>query len=125
MSRAAWKKKIVQGTIDNGTYKESFLPVIETLADILHRREMAMKQWRDEGCELMVVKISDRGAKNSVKNPLLSVIQECERDALAYWTQLGLTPSGLKKTFVAEKDSAEKSAKGLGDILRAIANEDD
>lgn len=125
MSRASWKKKIVKGTTEIGTYKDSFLPVIETLADILDRREMALKQWRDEGSELMVVKISDRGARNSVKNPLLTVIQECEKDALAYWSQLGLTPGGLKKTFTAEKETTEKSVKGLGEILRSLSNEND
>lgn len=125
MSRASWKKKILNGMIANGTYKESFLPVIETLADILDRRDMAMKEWKDGGCQITVVRTTDRGQKNASKNPVLTVIQECERDALTYWSNLGLTPSGLKKTFVTEKENAEKTVQGLGDILRSIANGDD
>lgn len=125
MKRGAWKKKIVHDMTEVGTYKDSFVSAIDTLADILERRDMAMKQWKDEGCEVTVIKISDRGARNVAKNPLVSIIQECEKDALTYWTQLGLTPGGLKKTFVADRETAEKSVKGLGEILRSIANEND
>lgn len=105
-----------------GTYKESFQPAIDTLADILERRDAAIHQWKEEGSLLMVQKYSDRGAVNTAKNPLLALIQECEKDALAYWTQLGLTPSGLKKTF-AEERKVQETTQGLGDILKAIANE--
>ena len=70
----------------------------------------------------MVEKTSDRGAVNVAKNPLLALIQECERDALTYWSQLGLTPSGLKKTL-NETSVNVKGGNGLGDILKAIAEE--
>lgn len=125
MKRAAWKKKIVHDMNEVGTYKDSFLSAIDTLADILERRDIAMAQWKSEGSEVLTEKISDRGARNMVKNPLLTLIQECERDALTYWGQMGLTPGGLKKTFVTEEKTAEKSVKGLGEILRSLSNEND
>lgn len=121
MKKAQWKKKITQNMETVGTFKESFVPAIETLADILERRDMAISQWKDEGCQLMIKKVSDRGAVNTAKNPMLTVIQECERDALTYWSQLGLTPSGLKKTFADDREKRE--GQGLGDILRSLANE--
>lgn len=121
MKKVQWKKKIIQNMETVGTFKESFVPAIETLADILERRDMAISQWKDEGCQLMIKKVSDRGAVNTAKNPMLTVIQECERDALTYWSQLGLTPSGLKKTFADDREKRE--GQGLGDILRSLANE--
>lgn len=123
MKRTAWKNKIKRDMTVVGTYKDSFVPVIDALADILERRDMAMEEWKEGGCEMTIVRTSDRGATNPVKNPLVTIMQECEKDALTYWSALGLTPGGLKKTFVAEKESAEKSVKGLGEILRSIANE--
>lgn len=121
MRKVQWKKKIIQNMETVGTFKESFVPAIETLADILERRDMAISQWKDDGCQLMIKKVSDRGAVNTAKNPMLTVIQECERDALTYWSQLGLTPSGLKKTFADDREKRE--GQGLGDILRSLANE--
>lgn len=121
MKKVQWKKKIVQNMETVGTYKESFLPAIETLADILERRDSAIQQWKDEGSHLMINKTSDRGAINVAKNPLLGLIQECEKDALTYWSQLGLTPSGLKKTFADDKEKRE--GQGLGDILKSLSNE--
>lgn len=121
MKKVQWKKKIVQNMETVGTYKESFLPAIETLADILERRDSAIQQWKDEGSHLMINKTSDRGAVNVAKNPLLGLIQECEKDALTYWSQLGLTPSGLKKTFADDKEKRE--GQGLGDILKSLSNE--
>lgn len=121
MKKVQWKKKIVQNMETVGTYKESFLPAIETLADILERRDSAIQQWKDEGSHLMINKTSDRGAVNVAKNPLLGLIQECEKDALTYWSQLGLTPSGLKKTFADDREKRE--GQGLGDILKSLSNE--
>lgn len=119
MKKVQWKKKIVQNMETVGTFKESFLPAVETLADILERRDLAIQQWRDEGCLMMIDKKLDRGAVNKAKNPLLTLIQECEKDALSYWSQLGLTPSGLKKTFAEDRPKEGN----LGDILRSLTNE--
>lgn len=109
MKKTQWKKRIVADMTAIGTYRESYDSVVDTLADILERRDAALKQWKDEGCQLTIVKTLDRGATNPAKNPLLAILQECERDALTYWSQLGLTPSGLKKSFSEEKEKAKAS----------------
>lgn len=118
MKKGAWKKKIIDNMKAVGTYQDAYMSAIETLADILARRDAALKQWTDEGCQLTIVKTLDRGAQNMAKNPLLAILQECERDALTYWGQLGLTPSGLKKAFSEEKESVRTSmlAKALKDL---------
>lgn len=110
MKKSAWKRKIVSAMKDTGTYRDAYLPVANTLADILERRDMALEQWTEQGCLLTVQKTSDRGAVNSAKNPLLTILQECEKDALTYWSQLGLTPSGLRKSFAEDKEKASGSA---------------
>lgn len=109
MKKTAWKRKIVAAMKQTGTYREAYMPVADTLADILERRDMALQRWTDEGCLLTVQKTSDRGAVNSAKNPLLTILQECEKDALTYWSQLGLTPSGLKKSFSEDQEKAKAS----------------
>lgn len=118
MKKAAWKKKILKCMADAGTREEYFDATADTLADILERRDMAIEQWREEGMLLLVEKTSDRGAKNTAKNPLLTIIQECERDALSYWSSLGLTPSSLKKVF--KDDKVEEKGRKLLDALSAM-----
>ena len=120
MKRGAWKKKIIDSMNAVGTYQDAYMGAIDTLADILSRRDSALKQWTDEGCQLTVVKTLDRGNQNLVKNPLLAILQECERDALTYWSQLGLTPSGLRKAFSEEKEKAKASA--LASALKELTD---
>lgn len=119
MKKVAWKKKIIEQMMIVDTYDDAFLSAIETCADILARRDQAMAQWRKEGCVLMCEFVSDRGATNQKKNPLLALVQECERDALTYWSQLGLTPSGLKKTFASEK-KVEEPKSALVEALKSL-----
>ena len=104
MTKTEWAEEIVECMKANGTFKESFMTAVDTLADILERRDMAMAEWRKGKCKLLVTKKSDRGATNKAKNPLLLIAQECEKDALTYLAHLGLTPSGLKKAIAEDKE---------------------
>ena len=108
MKKNAWKRRIIEQMEQVGTYKDAHLPIIETCAEILARRDEALKQWRDEGSIYMSTFTSDRGATNQKKNPLLGVVQEHEKDALSYWTALGLTPQSMKKQMQEEKQEEEK-----------------
>lgn len=119
MKKGAWKKRIVQSMTDAGTQGDFYEATVDTLADILERRDEAMKQWKADGCLFLITRKSDRGAENKAKNPLLGIIQECERDALSYWSSLGLTPSSLKKVF-KEEEKEEKGRK-LIDALKAMS----
>jgi hypothetical protein len=46
------------------------------------------------------------------------MINDLNRDALAYWRDLGLTPAGLKKTDEAAMKQRKKSA--LGEALKGL-----
>ncbi|MDE6706852.1 MAG: hypothetical protein K2K06_07525, partial [Oscillospiraceae bacterium] len=62
MTATRWKKLIKEQTEKVGTYQPAFDSVIADLASILEQRDAAYKQFRQEGRQLMIVKVSDRGA---------------------------------------------------------------
>lgn len=94
MNRLEWKKLITEAADDAGTYRPFFEAVVDTLAGILERRDEAEKAYEESGEGPMV-----GSASNGIlrKNPTLLMINELNRDALAYWRDLGLTPAGYKK----------------------------
>ena len=119
MTKEEWAEIISNDMKKANTYNDTYLPVINTLADILERRDLTMAEWRKGKCKLLVTKKSDRGATNKAKNPLLTILQECEKDALAYWGQLGLTPNALKKAFADDKETAKGSV--LAEALKNLS----
>lgn len=108
MTQGAWKNKIRKACRDVGTYKKSFDSVINTLAWILQERDKAIEEFDGE---IIVEHTNKSGATNMEQNPVLRMINDLNRDALAYWRDLGLTPAGLKRiSDAAAKDMKEASA---------------
>lgn len=66
----------------------------------------------------MVRHTNKAGATNLEQNPLLRVINDLNRDALAYWRDLGLTPAGLRKINEAAMKKVKKNA--LAEALNAL-----
>lgn len=110
MKKADWKREIVKKCKTVGTFRDEFLPAINTLCDILEERDRVRKQYIAEGAQPVIVKTSDRGAQNTGKNPLLTMWEDLNRDALAYWRELGLTPAGLKALDKDMMKPKQKSA---------------
>lgn len=102
-----------------GTYKDAFLPAINALADILERRDEAHREFIESGGESCIERRSDRGAVNMGVNPRLRVWMDLSQQALAYWKDLGLTPSGLKK--IDEQSMKPKKTSALAEALRELA----
>lgn len=115
MTQRQWKKKIKEACTAAGTYRPFFNAVIDTLAGILERRDLAEKSFEEMGGEMIVEHTNKSGSTNLEQNPALRLINDLNRDALAYWRDLGLTPSGLKK--INEKSLIVKEKKGLADVL--------
>ena len=113
-----WKRNLIQQCKDVDTYQESFMGAISTLAALLERRDEAYAEFVADGCRTMVERVSDRGAVNQVVNPLLKLWQELNRDALAYWRDLGLTPAGYKRLNLEAAQA--KSNDGLEKILSQL-----
>lgn len=116
------KKKLVEGITQAcknvGTYKDDFLPIIESLADIELQRDRTWKEFENSGGQSMVPYTNKNGSENLVKNPLLVLWNEQNKTWLAYRRDLGLTPAGLKKLNEKAMKPVKQSplAKALKDL---------
>ena len=114
MTKTAWKKRITQCAKDAGTYKPYFDDVIDTLADILQRRDKTIAAWKKSGDDVVIPHVNKAGATNMEQHPALRIADNLNRDALQYWQELGLTPAALRKmnakTFEAKPVSKFASA---------------
>ena len=97
MTKAQWIQRITEACRQVGTYKEPFDDVIETLADILSRRDAARVLFKKSGKSMFVDRTTKSGQTDVVLSPVMRLIDDLDRDALAYWRDLGLTPAGLRK----------------------------
>lgn len=119
MNKSEWVKKITDNCVDVGTYKPAFDPVIDTLAGILEQRDDAQAEYDEMGRQVVVEHTNQGGNTNTVKNPVLTLINDMNRDALAYWRDLGLTPAGLKRINDAEM-AGKKKISPLAQALKEL-----
>lgn len=119
MDAALWRERIVNSCKSAGTYHPFCDDLIDTLADIMERRDIALGQWRKKK-QTIAAYTNKGGNKNYVTHPQLKVAQDCESSALAYWRELGLTPSSFKKMTAEESkvsinlDPISSAMKDLG-----------
>lgn len=118
MKRADWYVRIKENTIAAGTYRPYFDEVIRTLAGILERRDEAEEAFELSGESAIVEHTNVRGETNLAQNPALRLINDLNRDALAYWRDLGLTPAGLKK--IDEGALKKRKGSALAEALREL-----
>lgn len=118
MDAKGWRKKIKKQCETLGTMRDEFIPVIESLANILEERDRAYQAYIDDGARPTIMRISDRGSENPAKNPLLTTWMDLNNQALTFYRDLGLTPAGLKKL----NDNALKVEKktSFADVLASI-----
>lgn len=110
MKERTWAKRIKDACVEAGTYKPYFDNVIITLARILEKRDEAEEYYQEQGGEPIVKYVNKSGAENMVTNPALSLWDNLNKSALAYWRDLGLTPAGLKKIDNTALKSQKKDA---------------
>ena len=114
-----WRAELREATESIGTYKPEFDAVIETLADILARRDTALHFFYDEqGGKVVIEHTNKFGATNTDRNPTCRVIDDLNGQALTYWRELGLTPKGLRA--ITDEAIKEKKAAGLGDLINEL-----
>lgn len=115
-----WANTIKKQTEAAGTYRDTFKPIIQTLADILEQRDIVKQKYDEAGAEPVIEQLSDRGRPQLKQNPMLKAWMDLNAQALTYWRDLGLTPAGLKKindsmAKIEVKESAlEKALKSFG-----------
>jgi len=112
-----YKQDIIQKMREVGTYKSSFENTIDAYARAMRDYDEACAAFENLGSKFMVKHTNKAGAENIVKNPYYLIIEELRRVMLAYATQLGLTPSGLKKI-----NDEMKSKGGKSKLAEALAN---
>lgn len=118
MTSKQWEKLIKKQLSRLGQTEEAYNSVISTLADILEQRDTVYQEYIDRGCESVREYTNKGGNTNLTKNPLLVLWDDLNKTALAYWRELGLTPSSYKKmTGDAPK---KKKGGGLAEALKSI-----
>lgn len=122
MKASAWKPRLIKQCQDVGTYRDSFLPVIRALADILERRDAAYEEYIASGEGATIERTSDRGAVNQAKNPRLQIWVDLNNLALSYWRDLGLTPAGYKR--LNPEATQAKDTGGLENLLEKLLKDD-
>lgn len=118
MTAAEWKKRITRDVKAAGTYQKYFGSVIDTLSAILARRDDAEALFVATGGNILVKHTNKGGATNIEQNPALRLINDLNRDALAYWRDLGLTPAGYKRLNLEAAQA--KSNDGFEKILSQL-----
>lgn len=118
MSKQTWLRKIKDATEAAGTYRPYFNATIAVLADIMDKRDDALRQYEENGGTACVERYDSNQNLKVVRNPALMVVMDLNNQALAYWRDLGLTPAGLKK--IDEKLMTEKKQSGFADLLAGL-----
>lgn len=117
MNKQEWTEVIKEACDSAGTYKPFFDSVIDTLADIMAKRDDAQVLFELDGARAVVEHTNKGGATNIEQNPCLRLINDLNRDALKYWSALGLTAHSYKQMFGSMKVTKDVS---LEDLLSGI-----
>lgn len=118
MTATKWKNLIKKQLNGLGQAEKAYDSVVSTLADILEQRDAVYQQYIDDGAEPVREYTNKGGATNLTKNPLLILWDDLNKSALAYWRELGLTPSSYKK-MTGDAPKKEKVS-GLASALKAL-----
>lgn len=125
MKKRSWLKNIREATQEAGTYRPYFEMMIDTLAEMLEHRDAAQLAFEKSGSAVLVKHTNKAGQTNIEQNPALRLINDLNRDALTYWRELGLTPTGLKRLNEKAMNTEEEKPTGLVAALIAIGNDND
>ena len=118
MDKRAWIERITASAVAAGTYRPYFDDVIDTLADILERRDIARELFEASGGNVLVNHTNKAGATNIEQNPVLRMVNDLNRDALAYWRDMGLTPAGLKR--IDDQSMKQRKKSTLAEALKGL-----
>lgn len=97
MTKSKWKELISTQMTALNIQQGPYNPAIETLAGILEQRDKTFKEFKEAGGRSIIEYTNKGGSTNMIKSPLLVLWDDLNKSALAYWRELGLTPSSYKK----------------------------
>lgn len=119
MNKEQWYKIIKEETKKAGTYRPYFESVIDSFADLLEVRDQVTAEYKASGKGAVIEFTNKAGATNLVKNPAAVLVEEYNKLALAYWRELGLTPTGLKRIDTGAMNS-KKNKSSFSDVLKDL-----
>lgn len=118
MTSKKWKERIVKQMEQLNINYTTYIPAIETLSEILEQRDKTKKEFLKDGGQSVKEYTNKAGATNLIKNPLLILWDDLNKSALAYWREMGLTPSSYKK-MMGDTQKQEKQS-SLAEALSSI-----
>lgn len=121
MEKEKWAAEIIKACQGVGTYRPQFDHVIDTLAQIMEDRDKVHEQYIATGAHPTIIHTNKAKEQNIVKNPMLVLELDLNAQALSYWRDLGLTPSGLRK-LNAQVVEDQRTAGGLEQLLAGLAD---
>lgn len=119
MSKTKWKNLIKKQLTALGLQNDAYESTVESLAAILEQRDKTYDEFQQSGGKSVIEYTNKGGSTNMTKNPLLVLWDDLNKTALAYWRELGLTPSSYKK-LTGTGAKQEESKKGLAVALASI-----
>lgn len=119
MSKTKWKNLIKKQLTALGLQNDAYESTVESLAAILEQRDKTFDEFQKSGGKSVIEYTNKGGSTNMTKNPLLVLWDDLNKTALAYWRELGLTPSSYKK-LTGTGAKQEESKKGLAAALASI-----
>lgn len=119
MSKKKWKNLIIKQLTALGLQNDAYESTVESLAAILEQRDKTFDEFQKSGGKSVIEYTNKGGSTNMTKNPLLVLWDDLNKTALAYWRELGLTPSSYKK-LTGTGAKQEESKKGLAAALASI-----
>lgn len=119
MTKAKWKNLILQQMAALDLQNDAYESAVETLAGILEQRDKTHTEFKRSGGKSVIEYTNKGGSTNMTKNPLLILWDDLNKSALAYWRELGLTPSGYRK-LTGEGPHRETKKSGLAAALASL-----
>lgn len=119
LSKIKWKNLINKQLSALDLQNEAYSSTVESLAAILEQRDKTYEEFQDSGGKSVIEYTNKGGSTNMTKNPLLVLWDDLNKTALAYWRELGLTPSSYKR-LAGMGTKKEEVKKGLAAALEQI-----
>ena len=119
LSKIKWKNLINKQLSALDLQNEAYNSTVESLAAILEQRDKTYEEFQDSGGKSVIEYTNKGGSTNMTKNPLLVLWDDLNKTALAYWRELGLTPSSYKR-LAGMGTKKEEVKKGLAAALEQI-----
>lgn len=118
-TKKQWENLINKQLSELGIFEKAYSSAVKSLAAILEQRDKTFEEFQDSGGKSVIEYTNKGGSTNMTKNPLLVLWDDLNKTALAYWRELGMTPSAYKK-LTGTGVKKETAKKGLAAALASI-----